>query len=67
LTLVDFFAEAGETVSSIRTVRAFANEPVEDEKYHEKLVDYYNLARKMGIAVGLFQGNRQPVYLLYVD
>lgn len=47
---------AEESVSCIRTVRAFANEEKEEERYGREVDIHYKLASRMGILVGLFQG-----------
>ena len=37
---------ASEAVRNIRTVKSFANEDFETQKYHEKLIELYNLGQK---------------------
>jgi ABC-type multidrug transport system fused ATPase/permease subunit len=49
-------AVAQESFSNIRTVRSFANEDKEVERYALQVNKAYNLARKMGILIGGFQG-----------
>lgn len=47
---------AQESLSCIRTVRAFANETLEEERYDQVESRHYQLAKQMGILIGLFQG-----------
>ncbi|KAI8379607.1 P-loop containing nucleoside triphosphate hydrolase protein [Radiomyces spectabilis] len=47
---------AEERISSIRTVQAFAKEKVEGKRYHMRVMDVYDLARKEALASGAFYG-----------
>lgn len=47
---------AEESLSGIRTVRAFANEPAEIARYSASVDDSYRLAAKRAFAYGGFQG-----------
>ncbi len=47
---------AEESLSGVRTVRAFANEDAESARYTAAVDDSYQLAAKRALAYGLFQG-----------
>ena len=47
---------AEESLGGIRTVRAFANEPAETQRYGEAIDVSFELARQRSVAYGLFQG-----------
>jgi ABC-type multidrug transport system fused ATPase/permease subunit len=56
----DAYGEANkvseEKIGNIRTVRAFAQESVENDLYTSKVRDVYNLARREAFANGFFYG-----------
>eukprot|EP01120_Amphizonella_sp_Union-15-10_P014917 TRINITY_DN7461_c0_g1_i1.p1 TRINITY_DN7461_c0_g1~~TRINITY_DN7461_c0_g1_i1.p1 ORF type:complete len:644 (+),score=127.81 TRINITY_DN7461_c0_g1_i1:64-1995(+) len=47
---------AEESLSNIRTVRAFSAESFENKSYSEKVDHSFNLGKKRAVAMGLFQG-----------
>jgi len=47
---------AEETIAGVRTVRSFAREEAEAERYGAAVHDSYRLAAKRALAVGVFQG-----------
>ncbi len=46
-----------ESLSNVRTVKAFAREEEEDERYGNEIDRYYQLAKQMGVSLAIFQGN----------
>lgn len=44
-----------ETVSNIRTVRAFANEQLEGDRFYETCEEAQTLYQKLGLGIALFQ------------
>ncbi|XP_078488892.1 mitochondrial potassium channel ATP-binding subunit-like isoform X1 [Ciona intestinalis] len=48
--------KANEVVANFRTVRAFANEPLEARAYEELLRKSQNINQYLGIGIGAFQG-----------
>ncbi len=55
--LADATTVAEETVAGIRTVRAFAQEPGEVERYSESVERSFALARKRAAIIALFRGS----------
>lgn len=49
-------AVAEEAVSNVRTVRAFSNEKKVGQHYNDTVEEYYQLAKRLGISIGIFQG-----------
>lgn len=47
---------AEETIAGVRTVRSFAREPQEVDRYGEAVQESYRVAARRALAVGLFQG-----------
>ncbi len=46
-----------ESLSNVRTVKAFAREEEEDERYGNEIDRYYQLAKQMGVSLAIFQGS----------
>ena len=54
--LADSTTVAEETISGIRTVRAFARENAEQERYGEAVERSFSIARKRATYIGIFRG-----------
>ena len=54
--LADSTEVAEETISGIRTVRAFARENAEQERYGEAVERSFSIARKRATYIGIFRG-----------
>ncbi|XP_076823258.1 mitochondrial potassium channel ATP-binding subunit-like [Clavelina lepadiformis] len=52
----DATAKANEVVANFRTVRAFANEPLEERNYNNITTQSCHINQYLGIGIGAFQG-----------
>ncbi|KAJ3807029.1 P-loop containing nucleoside triphosphate hydrolase protein [Lentinula aff. lateritia] len=48
---------ATESLSALRTVQAYNAQPQEEQKFHEKVTNVLNLAKKEAVASGIFFGS----------
>lgn len=57
-----------ETLSNVRTVRAFANEQMEVEKFSQLVQETQALYQRLGLGIALFQvsSNTKPFHFKYI-